>query len=265
MMKNKLNPWIFSLLVFIFSVPFWLIGMIADHSLQKVIPINLPFSALMFICPMIAAFVLVYRNQGPEGVKQLIKSSIYLKNIKILWYIPIFFLMPIIMILAYGLLRLMGISIPNLQFSIFSILVLFFIFLFAGICEEIGWQGYAYGPLENQWNALLASLILGMVWQVWHIVPHFQAHHPPDWILWQFASSVLMRVLIVWLYKNTKNSIFAAALFHAMNNVCSFLIPNYDSSYVPFSVFIVTAFIVVIVIFLWGPRTLSRYKWLHSR
>lgn len=258
------SPWIFFLLVFILAIPFWLLGMVAEQFLRKEIPINLPISALMFVCPMIAALILVYRNNGSDGIKHLLKNSFNKRIERKIWYVPIFLLMPTIMILACGLMNLLGSSVPNLQFSISNILAFFFVFFIAGICEEIGWQGYAYDKLENRWNAIRASIILGIVWQIWHVIPHIQTHHPPDWIIWQCTGSVLLRILIVWLYKNTGKSILAAAIFHAMNNVCSFLLPNYDSSFTTFSIFIVITLVTIIVTFLWGSKTLTRYRFNHS-
>ncbi|MFE4573548.1 CPBP family intramembrane glutamic endopeptidase [Paenibacillus chitinolyticus] len=258
------SPWIFFLLVFILAIPFWLFGLLTQQLLQKEIPINLPISALMFVCPMIAALILVYRNNGANGIKQLLSKTFNRKIKRKIWFAPIFFMEPFIMFLAYGSMRLMDGSIPELHFSLLKILALFFVFLIAGICEEIGWQGYAYDTLENRWNAVGASIMLGVVWQIWHIIPHLQLH-PPAWILWQCAGSVLLRVLIVWVYKNTGKNVLAAAIFHTMNNVCSFLLPNYDSTIAPFSMFIVTAFVVLIVTFLWGSKTLAQYRFIHVR
>ena len=53
-------------------------------------------------------------------------------------------------------------------------------------------------------------------------------------ILWQRWGSVGLRVLIVRIYLNTGRSVFAVILFHAMNNVSTYLFPNYGSHYDPF-------------------------------
>ncbi|MGE7183230.1 CPBP family intramembrane glutamic endopeptidase [Peribacillus sp. NPDC006672] len=262
--SSNRSPWIFFLLVFILAIPFWLFGMEAEQFFRKEIPINLPISALMFVCPMIAALILAYRNNGADEIKHLLKESFNKRIDRKIWYVPIFLLMPIIMILAYVLMNLMWNAVPNLQFSISNILTFFFVFFIAGICEELGWQGFAYDKLENRWSAIRASIILGVVWQIWHVIPHIQAHHPPEWIIWQCTGSVSLRILIVWLYKNTGKSILAAAIFHAMNNVCSFLFPNYDSSFTTFSIFIVTTLVAIIVTFLWGSKTLARFRFKHS-
>ncbi|MFE0559341.1 CPBP family intramembrane glutamic endopeptidase [Paenibacillus sp. NPDC058910] len=257
------TPWIFFLLVFILAIPFWLIGMAAEHWQQE-IPINLPFSALMFVCPMIAAFILVYRNHGSGGIKQLLKKSFHMSMKNKIWFVPLFLLMPVITICAYGFMKLMGEPLPDLHFSILTVLTFFAVFFIAAICEEIGWQGYVFDILEKRWHTLGASIVLGVIWQLWHVIPHFQNHHSPAWILWQCAGSVFLRILIVWFYKNTGKSVLAAAIFHAMNNVCSFLLPNYDSSIAPFSIFIVTALVALIVIVLWSSKTLAQFRFMRN-
>ena len=35
--------------------------------------------------------------------------------------------------------------------------------------EEIGWRGYLLDRLQERWNALTASLVLGLVCWTWHL------------------------------------------------------------------------------------------------
>ena len=50
----------FFLLVFIISTPFWLMGDMAEKKLP--LPFNLPVGAIVLVCPMITALILVYRE-----------------------------------------------------------------------------------------------------------------------------------------------------------------------------------------------------------
>jgi uncharacterized protein len=88
--SSKGLPLKFFLLVFIISAPFWLIGATAEQKLP--LPFNLPVGALVLVCPTIAASILVYWENGSNGVKQLLKRSFDLKRIKgKIWYVPIFY------------------------------------------------------------------------------------------------------------------------------------------------------------------------------
>jgi uncharacterized protein len=175
------------------------------------------------------------------------------------WYLPIIFLMPIIMVLAYGILRLIGRSLSEPSISFLSLPILFGVFFFFAALEEIGWMGYAVDPLQERWGAVQAGLILGLVWQLWHVIPHIQGGRTPTWIAWQFFFSVAARVLIVWLYNNTGKSVFAAILFHDMMNVAQFLSPD-PLRIDPVVPGLLTAAAAVIVTVMWGPRTLARYR-----
>ena len=138
-------------------------------------------------------------------------------------------------------------------------------FFVAALAEELGWSGYVIDPMQDRWNALQASVLLGLVWAAWHIVPYLQAHRSLAWIAWQCHFTVTGRVILVWLYNNTGKSVFATAVCHAMANVSVFLFPIYGSYYDPHIASLITTFVAVLVTVLWGPRTLARFGGLHRR
>lgn len=256
----KKSPLTFFVLVYILALPFWLLGALAG-GLTKAIPINLPISALMFVCPISAAVILTYREQKSGGVKQLLARVFDYKRIKQkIWYVPAILLMPVIMVISYVVMRLLGVPLPKNPYIPFQAIPIFFLVFFIGaIGEEVGWSGYAIDPLQDRWSALQASLIVGSVWAIWHIVPYIQAHNAPAWIAWQCLGTVGLRVLIVWLYNNAGKSVFVAILFHDMINVSTFLFPNYGSYYDPAITGILIIITATIVTFLWGAKTLARY------
>jgi membrane protease YdiL (CAAX protease family) len=256
--KEKRSPLKFFLLVFILSLPLWMIGALAPLQLLP----GLPVSSLMAFCPLIAASILVYKEDKITGVTGLLKRSFDYKRIRAkVWYIPAILLMPGIAVLAYGLIRLLRLPLPPItQFPGLSGVAMFLAFFIAGLGEELGWMGYVIDPLQDRWNALQAGLLLGLVWVAWHIVPFAQAGRSPTWIAWQSLNMVAIRVLLVWLYNNTGKSVFAAVLCHAMVNLSWQLFPNNGSHYDPCITGLITAFAAVIVIVIWGPQTLTRNR-----
>ena len=255
-------PWSFFLLVYVLSIPFLLIDPIAERFLPKDIPINLPVSALVFVTPLTAASILTYRESGPGGVKLLLQRAFDYKKIrKKIWYIPILGIMPVTYLLAYGFMRLNGAPLPdNPQFPISALPISIVVFFITALCEEVGWSGYAIDRLQARWSALPASIILGAVWAILHIIPDIQAHHTMTWIIWQRLYTVVLRIVIVWLYNNTGKSVFAAICFHALDNVSFSMFPNYGSHYDPFYVWLITTFTAVIIIFIWRSEMLARRR-----
>lgn len=249
------DPLTYFLLLFAITVPFWIFG---EESLP--IPIQLPVSALAAINPAIAAVILVHRQSGFNGIKALLRKAWDYHRIKNkIWLLPILFLTPFLSILSYAIMRLMELPLPDpIQVPILMAPVFFLVFFVFGIGEELGWMGYAFDPLQNRWGALKASLLLGCIWAIIHLVPDWQNGQTIDWILWQRLGTVLLRIVMVWMYNNTGKSVFSSVLFHASTNLSWALFPNYGSHYSPLVMSMLLAGTVLIVLIGWGPRTLTK-------
>jgi hypothetical protein len=248
------SPLLFVLLVFVLSVPFLLIS--AKYRVE-LLP-GLPLGALMVVCPLAAALILVARESGRAGViAHLRRSFDYQRIVARMWYLPIVLLCPAFAILSYGVMRLLGMPVPAPQLSVTTAVAVFVLFFVSAIGEESGWSGYLIDPLQERWGAVPASVVLGLVWAAWHLTPLLQVGRAPDWIAWWCLGTVLLRVLHTWLYNNTGKSVFGAILFHAMSNVSWQLFPNSGSHYDPRINGLIVSAIAVLVTFVWGARTLT--------
>jgi uncharacterized protein len=255
------SPLKFFLLVFALSIPFLILGFIGPDT-TKILPVKLPISALMTFCPLVAAIILVYKKRKMEGVKQLLKQSFDFKKINNkTWYIPVIFLMPVIAVFSYLYMKMTGAILPKPSLSVLSILIFFLVYFIGAIGEEVGWSGYIINPLQNKYGALKASIIIGIIWAVWHIIPYYQAHQTTNWIVWQCIATVFLRIIMVWIFNNAGKSVFAMVLFHAMINISPYLIPNYGVHYNPFIFCMLLMIVVIIIVFCWDAKTLARYKY----
>src|SRR5207249_6966080 len=54
--------------------------------------------------------------------------------------------------------------------------------------EELGWRGYALPRLQSGFQALGASLVLGVIWALWHA---------PQWLIPGARITLLPRFLVV--------------------------------------------------------------------
>lgn len=254
------SPLAFFALVFALSIPFWLIGAVTGLQLSP----DLPISSFIWVCPVIAASILVFREQGVTGLTALLRRSFDVARIRAkVWLFPAVLLLPGIQAITYGAMRLLSLPLPAVQFPLPAALVWGLGFFVAAECEELGWSGYATDPLQQRWNALQAGLLIGLVWSAFHVVPLLQAHRAVDWIAWWSLGTVLLRVLLVWLYNNTGQSVFATALAHATGNLSQigpFL--TYGAGGFPIEAMrlqcLVTTLVALTVVIVWGPRTLTR-------
>jgi membrane protease YdiL (CAAX protease family) len=254
--RNR-SPVTYFLLTFALSIPFWIAGVLTNF---QILP-GIPISALGLLCMVGAASILVYHENGLAGVKELLIRSFDFKRVRTrIWYLPTILLMPAIMVLSFIALRLMGVPVPDPQFSIPTALILFAVFFVAAIGEELGWMGYAMDPLQERFGALGGALLLGGVWAAWHFIPLLSVQRSLAWIAWWALGTVALRVIITWLYNNTGRSVFIAVIFHAMFNLTWELFPINGSYYDPHVTSLIMALVAVGVAIASGPRTLVRIQ-----
>ncbi len=245
---------LFFALIFVFSIPFWLLGGITDLQLMP----GLSVSALAGFAPVMAALVLVRRGKKSAGMRALLKRSFDFKRIKSKrWLAPVLLLMPAVSLAVYGLMHVIGMPLPAAQFQLFPALLMFIAFFVEALGEELGWSGYALDPLQERWGALGASLFLALVGILWHLTPLLMMGRSPTWIAWWCLYALTFRIFTVWLYNNTGKSVFAAALFHATLNLTYMLFPVYGSHFDMRLAGLVMTVAALVVIAVWGPKTLA--------
>ena len=256
----KRTPQKFFLLVLALSIPFWILAALT-RDLTKILPIKLPISALMAICPMLAAIVLVYKERKTQGLKELLQRAFDFKRIKDKkWYLLIVLLMPCIAALSYSYMKMTGEVPSEPKISLLTGFIFFLVYFIGAIGEELGWSGYVIEPLQNRYGALKASILLGLLWAIWHIIPWSQTHQTPVWIIWQSLGTVFLRVIMVWIFNNTGKSVFAMVLFHTMINLSPYLIPNYGAHYDPLIFSVLLGITSIAITYLWDSKTLAEYK-----
>jgi membrane protease YdiL (CAAX protease family) len=123
---------------------------------------------------------------------------------------------PGVAVLMFGVLRLTGTPVPAPQFPALIVLLLRLSLLFfvSATGEELGWSGYVIEPLQNQWGALRASLVVGSIWAAFHFIALIQANRSVVWIAWWSLGTVAMRVIMVWIFNNGQERIWRHALPH---------------------------------------------------
>jgi len=250
----------FCLTVFAFSSILWLLEDWSGEGALD-IPINLPLSSLMAFFPLITACIFAYGKDKGAGIRNLFKRLINWSSVRRKsWCLAALLLMPAVLFVSYLYMSLMNYPLPTPDLHLPMIPIFFAFFLIGAAGEEAGWMTFVIDPLQQRWSALTTGMICGAVWAVWHIVPFIHAGHDTAWIVWHCLVTVLLRIVIVWIYNNTGRSVTMAILFHASANVGFFLFPNYGSHYDPAVTGIVLAVIVGIIVFIWGVQLTGAKK-----
>ena len=272
-MTSKLSttnrqPLKFFLIVYGLSIPLWIIETMIN---VKGLPLDIPVTDILAaFTPLIAASILIYKEEGRVGINKLFQRILDFARIsKKIWYVPIIFLPSFIYLLIYIIIYFSGLPVTSkFHVSFLSIPVLFIFFFVGAIAEEVGYMGYAIEPMQKRFGALGASILMGIPWAVWHYPSIIQQGHNAVWIAWGTLGTVAVRVLIVWIYNNTGKSLFACILFHTMLNVGRILFPKDEINNplvdYPAIHYSTIAIIAVIVILLWGSKTLARYRYLQT-
>ena len=94
--------------------------------------------------------------------------------------------------------------------------------LIGAFCEETGWTGFAIPQIRERYSIFATGLLVGILWGVWHFLSNlFGASISAGTLpLTLFMPVILFsflppfRVLMVWVYDNTK-SLLLAMIMHS--------------------------------------------------
>ncbi|MDR3050404.1 MAG: CPBP family intramembrane metalloprotease [Oscillospiraceae bacterium] len=94
------------------------------------------------------------------------------------------------------------------------------------IGEEIGFRGYMLPLLLKQHNSLMAGIISGTLWALWHA-----AYYGEGLGFLLFAvGTIALAIIMTWLYHKSNGNIISAILFHFTMNFCATIIPESEMS-----------------------------------
>ena len=216
--------------------------------------------------PFLAALVVLAITQGKSGIGGLLRRMVRWR-VGIRWY-AVALLLPVgIALAATALNVLLGAQAPSAAdlggwtglFSTFAVVLL--IPGTGGTWEEPGWRGFALPSLQAGRSALVASLILGAVWALWHLPLVVATGQMGGW---DIVSILAWTLVLTWVYNGTGGSVLIVMMMHAMFNTVSgsFISPlafsGADSVRQSWLLAAVWCAVAVAVVMWAGPKHLSR-------
>ncbi len=176
--------------------------------------------------PALAAMATILITTGKGGLREL-GARLETWRVGWVWY-AVAILGPLALAAVTGLINVaFGGSFTEALSDIFDggivtvFLVLAVLCLTDGLGEETGWRGYALPRLLEFTGAVVASLVLGLIWAAWHL-PLFWTEgaslHDSS-ILALFLRLPATSLMFTWLYQRTQGSLLLAIIFHAALNL----------------------------------------------
>jgi len=214
--------------------------------------------------PTFSALVITALADGWAGLRELL-GRLARWRVPARWYLVVIVGAPLLRALALWVDALVrGIAPEVTGADWWFMLALLPATLVAGpAAEELGWRGFALPRLQARWNALVSSVVLGVVWTAWHLPPfiwHVEGYSPTQPFAWFLLWVVSFSILFTWVFNHTRGSVWMAILLHmAVNHTSRFASELVSTAHqATLTVTLVTATAAAVVVLFFGAEHLNR-------
>jgi len=199
---------------------FALLAVFPDWIAQRFGPLSgrHPLFILAVYAPAMAAFTLALANAGLGGLVRFL-TRLALWRAGPLWWAFLLFGIPLIFIIGSAFKG--NLAAYEFPFKTLGEALTAMGFMFVlGPIEEFGWRGVALPLLQRRLAPFWASLVLGLIWGLWHMPAFLMSGTPQS--AWDFTPFVIgaiaISVILTPLFNASGGSILLAMLFHFQLN-----------------------------------------------
>lgn len=173
--------------------------------------------------PTVGAFVMTAVNEGGEGVLRLLRRYVQWR-VRIQWYL--FVLVGIPLIILLGTIVVPGAwesfdPIVGTVLLAYPLAFLLTLLLGGPLGEEPGWRGFALPRLQRRHGPVGGSLILGLLWALWHFPLFWSGVWTPPTIANILMFTIMitaLTVIMTWVSNHAGGSLLLLMLMHASFN-----------------------------------------------
>lgn len=188
--------------------------------LNPSIPVE-PFQILgAFAGPTLSAMILITLAEGRHGMGIFLKRYVQWRAGIGWWLIVLFGILILLNIIAA---IIIGPSIL-VEFinNIGRILPTYLLTMIVGVIlgplwEEPGWRGFAFPRIQERYGPILASVVIGAMWALWHL-PGYVGGWMESNFLALLVYCIGFSIFAAWIYNNTRGSILLMILLHSSSN-----------------------------------------------
>jgi uncharacterized protein len=195
-----------------------------------------PWMAPAFFGPTLSALLMTAVLEGKPGIGRLLRGYT-LWRVGLRWYLVVLLGIPALILLS-------ALTVPGnvatfrapASLFLLTYVLFYLVFLaFSGpLGEEAGWRGFALPRLQHRYGPLAGTLILGVLWGLWHLplglfIPGFNGAGTGflgislpfvEFVIFAIA----LRFLITWVFNNVRGSLLLVLLLHTSYNAGFFLL-----------------------------------------
>lgn len=205
--------------------------------------------------PAAAAFVMA--RIGTVVRRETLVQRLLRWRVGVIWY-AVALLLPFAVrcaaLVATTLIYRGGLSWPTFRPAAAVVQVVILLILLVPF-EEIGWRGYALPVLQRRHALLTASLVVAVIWALWHFplayasVGYQQTDRPLTYMLRFTMTIIPISCLATWLFNRTGGSVAVVSLFHVAVNVADYLVvlPEALGEVVLWGVTVLNAVVVAVI------------------
>lgn len=230
-----------NLIIFFVATFVWTWAWYAPIAISGSSPYTMPWTLMLIMGGMgpslvgVAMVLLTYDNAARRDYWRRCFSF---SRISLGWWAVIFLLCPVILAASIVIDIALGGSPPPMLLlqSLVAAptlipLATFIRFMSGPWSEEFGWRGYAQDRMTTLFGFIPGSVLLGLIWGVWHLplffmpaTGHGQLGFGPTGFWTFIVYNVGLALLMAWVYLGTNRSILSAMLLHFVGNYSGQLI-----------------------------------------
>ncbi len=182
--------------------------------------------------PFLAAVIVLWSTRGRDGLVGLLRQMAKWR-VGWNWY-ALALLLPTVaaVVAAVATVQLGAPSPSSAEIAAWTEIPLTFLLIMVvpafGPWEEPGFRGFALSKTMQNWSALVAGLIVGVIHVFWHLPLFFTGDIPTADVIYILAASVVF----AWLVTGSGGSVLMAMLMHAASNAVSgeYISPMFSGS-----------------------------------
>ena len=177
-------------------------------------------TGFLVLGPSIAGVIIIAITSGKEGLRDLGQRALRWR-VGFLWWAVALFFTGLIVLLAIAINAALGGGLPSFAFfrQEWHLIPVYFLITMIGgpLGEEFGWRGFALPNLQRKWGPMVASVVIGIVWALWHLPLFFQPETLHAQIGLQLlpvyvVGEIVLAIIITWVYNKTRGSLLVGGI-----------------------------------------------------